>query len=84
MITNHTPGPWVVDDDGDVCTDDLERLVAAVDWRHVSLRNGEALANAHLIAAAPDLLHACEALLAGSSKAVLFARIAIARAKNEP
>lgn len=61
MTTKHTPGPWVVDDDGDVCADDLERLVATVDWRHVSLRNGEAIANARLIAAAPDLLAALDA-----------------------
>lgn len=40
-------------------------------------------ANAHLIAAAPDLLWACEALLSGSAKAPLLARAAIAKAKGE-
>ena len=98
MTTKHTPGEWVVDADGDVCTDDLERLVAAVDWRHVSLRDGEAEANARLIAAAPDLLAACERFLAAQrmaetdgragfglyTEAIEAAEAAVKKARGEP
>lgn len=92
MTAKHTPGEWAVDDDGDVCTDDLERLVATVDWRHVSLRDGEAAANARLIAAAPDLLAACEHvrdtirefLPTVMSEDLTAIEAAIAKAKGEP
>lgn len=97
MTTKHTPGPWAVDDDGDVCISDLERLIAAVDRRNVTLRKDEAAANAALIAAAPDLLAACEALAEAQQRAdagehvgfglyvdaVDAARAAIAKAKGE-
>ena len=53
--TQHTPGPWKVFDYGDaitVATQDGHQRIA--DNLEVALLRAEALANAHLIAAAPD------------------------------
>ena len=74
----HTPGPWSVakpehPDSGQI-DDRLIYAVADGKWLHVAESyqyqnndnrdpNGAALANASLIAAAPDLLEACEALI---------------------
>lgn len=61
MNTQHTPGPWELEDDGDVfnvCADD--RIIARVTIRSAAdLR--EDTANAAAIAAAPDLIAACKA-----------------------
>lgn len=93
---HHTPGPWR--HDGDPFTPTVfsdkprangVRGVCEVD------PGDDAVANARLIAAAPDLLAACEALLhlagcdpreiGGVEKLVRDrARAAIARAKGEP
>lgn len=88
----HTPGPWHVDDDdGTILSEDGSEVFASHcsgDWHYI-----EALpADRRLIAAAPDLLAACEAahlLLifaagpheAGAVPAML--RDAIAKAKGE-
>ena len=59
MSTAHTPGPWVFEDEfvraGDVVIADPYCEETA------STRPGEMEANARLIAAAPELLEACEA-----------------------
>lgn len=58
MERKHTPGPWVAD------VDELGAIVEASernDERAVAVCRGpDKAANAHLIAAAPDLLAACK------------------------
>lgn len=86
----HTPGPWMVEgrtvyalnDDG------YNRFSALVQDAHTP--GDELEANAQLIAAAPELLEALEALTAnyadveqGGSKNVDKARAAIAKATGE-
>jgi hypothetical protein len=57
-MSEHTPGPWIVDYDGNICAGPDKHLLAYVvpdpTW------GIDAEANARLIAAAPDLLAACE------------------------
>lgn len=90
-MSRHTPGPWTMHP---IFSYGAEvRSLTQVAWCGEAARYGEsgdqiidaaeARANARLIAAAPDLLAACEALLAGSSKAAPLARIAVAKAKGE-
>lgn len=55
-IPNHTPGPWEVFDEINV------RAVNGIN-RYICTCSGNARANAHLIAAAPDLLAALEAVV---------------------
>jgi len=93
----HTPGPWVIllDDDAiEIVGNADERSVPVADImldEHTSFAPQmiEAVANANLIAAAPDLLEALENLLAvhegqGGTKyhAGDIARAAIAKAKG--
>lgn len=64
--TKHTPGPWSVDADGNVVTrlnvGDDDGIIALAN-RHVAFVDSDTCrANAALIAAAPDLLAACERL----------------------
>ena len=92
MTTKHTPGPWrvkhkaklgwagVLTQEGDIIAD---IVVDGQDFRDPE----QALDDARLIAAAPDLLEACERLLrwAGwphAEKDIELARAAIARAKG--
>lgn len=62
----HTKGPWNIN--GFFITakhgDRKKSVVADID-RHAWYREGEATANARLIAAAPELLEACELALSG-------------------
>lgn len=90
MEVKHTPGPWVVTRGGQSEPFSIEastRTVALVK----SCRN-EADANARLIAAAPDLLAACEAMLAHrfcfatqkeAESGFAQARAAIAKARGQ-
>lgn len=57
----HTPGPWNVEHDTEIIAAEGKRIAEA-DTRSINFVNGEANANASLIAAAPDLLAACEAV----------------------
>ena len=61
----HTPGPWEVDEhEGLVYRPMPEQGANAADFVcSISTGKPEAEANARLIAAAPDLLEACEAVL---------------------
>jgi len=65
----HTPGPWRVDDEFDVWSEDDEvtdGLVANVYSIHGNYTDEDKetqLANANLIATAPELLVVCEAAL---------------------
>jgi hypothetical protein len=68
MGTKHTPGPWEVDDDGEVSSQNV--VVAKVfQWddfpcleEHMEAVQRECEANARLIAAAPELLAALHEL----------------------
>jgi hypothetical protein len=69
---SHTPGPWKIFDGwgssrfSPVIVDsipDVDGKCVANCICHVASSNDVAEANAHLIAAAPDLLEACEAAL---------------------
>lgn len=76
-MSNHTAGPWVVDVHGMVAT----KAVGAEGWEICDIRADvpECDANAHLIAAAPDLLEALQDALLwvdGSTKVKVKAAIA--------
>jgi hypothetical protein len=61
----HTPGPWVLlDNEGDIVIADRpgEGLYTLASTKNHSPRGSEKLANAKLIAAAPDLLEALESI----------------------
>ena len=60
MKVKHTPGPWDVEHETEIIAAEGQRIAEA-DTRSINFVDGEANANAHLIAAAPDLLAACEA-----------------------
>jgi len=67
MTTSHTSGPWTHEGQGDITgieNDPASGCVGKVDVACVYLRTvpGKTEANARLIAAAPDLLTALEAL----------------------
>ncbi len=66
MSAQHTPGPWVVshDDDAghyDITANDLSEAIAMVFYTD-NKAGGRGLADARLIAAAPELLEARETL----------------------
>lgn len=66
--TTHTPGPWAVaQDQHSVMSTDCEgrslAMVARVNTAYGAYGNERVLANACLIAAAPDLLSTCQAAL---------------------
>ena len=71
MTTSHTPGPWALNRGGD----ETYRVIDATDMNELSViatvhfhddGEGETKANAKLIAAAPNLLAALQAIVAGS------------------
>lgn len=92
--SKHTPGPWFHYDDRS-STERHEIVAMGKTVARVYCTNGceaEDKANARLIAAAPDLLEACEAMLEemqvweteqGEHPAATLARAAIAKAKGE-
>jgi hypothetical protein len=97
MKTHHTKGPWIVvgtyveRHDGDGI---YSRIAACYDTMICEEHGGTALANARLIAAAPDLLAALKACLAplqqsqnkygdiSSASAFIVARAALAKAEG--
>ncbi len=76
---SHTPGPWKVGGK----TGYLNQLAIEPSIGCVYGAGEEVQANARLIAVAPDLLEALEALLEGDFNAAEKARAAIAKAKGE-
>jgi hypothetical protein len=94
----HTPGPWFIGDENNACCDVLlgteHNLTCNMDRRDNNtcaevISRAEMLANAHLIAAAPDMLEALkdsrEALRrAGATGELLVVNAAIAKATGEP
>lgn len=84
MTTKHTPGPWMATPRGYVILTDRSADIA-----NVTSANGDdvMMANASLIAAAPDLLAALEyiiteAELNGCRYSLAQARAAIAKARG--
>lgn len=75
-MSRHTPGPWVrgqgrnapqiIEGDGRVAP----KIIAEIYYYRMT--NTERDANARLVAAAPDLLAACEAVLADNTDANLW------------
>lgn len=63
-MSEHTPGPWTIhtrfDDGAEVRAIAWCGVVCVGSSGNQSIDAAEARANAHLIAAAPDLLEACE------------------------
>lgn len=63
--SNHTPGPWNVGRPQGACRDIPIYAETQCGFDHIKVRNGgsdaETAANAHLAAASPDLLKACQA-----------------------
>lgn len=86
-MSKHTPGPWFYES-GYVCAEmyrerrQIERPSIVHVWDTIS--SDEAVGNALLIAAAPELLKACEAALphhqGGHSEVGRLLRAAIAKA----
>lgn len=63
-MATHTPGPWSYDASGGAiyyADGDVEPLIASTNLENVSVEQGDA--DGLLIAAAPDLLAACQAVL---------------------
>lgn len=92
----HTPGPWRTFKQADgtawiVATEALDKFGRSCESIvRIPLDRNGVEANARLIAAAPDLLAACKALLSWSAiedvpgPAVESARSAIAKAEGDP
>jgi hypothetical protein len=92
-MIKHTPGPWKAHPDRWVTTDDanLERIAKVADASDdVEVTDERADADAHLIAAAPDLLKAAEDALEllkrlrnaeGAYRVTCIAQLAAALAK---
>jgi hypothetical protein len=91
-MTKHTPGPWQVDQDGAgwyiESNPERDHSIAFGRWADQEeapdANDNEKLANARLIAAAPDLLAACIEVASGySTRGSEMARAAIAKATGE-
>jgi hypothetical protein len=84
---SHTPGPWsVVETKGGArIVDDADYTVAKIPWELHDIFDPTSTADALLIAAAPDMLSALEAVIEESKSPYLRARAraAIAKAKGE-
>lgn len=89
--TQHTPGPWRIGTappNGEQTIGNLSGMMVAVATSGGTMRAPETLANAHLIAAAPELLAALQGLLqalpsATTHPAIKAARAAIAKATGQ-
>ena len=91
-MSNHTPGPWFFNDDNDHITSELregkaEIAICETGWSEPF--ESEQQANARLIAAAPELLEALQAMFAATADTEIhgvagspleLARYAIAKA----
>lgn len=89
-MSKWTPGPWDVYDNGDgIRIDGAEITLAFIDGDYRDQDYSIQMANARLIASAPDLLEALDALVNSADNpaqffdAVIGARAAIAKAKGE-
>jgi len=84
-MSKHTPGPWAVADVGEVVVCATGRTLCDV-YSSPATGDEQADADAHLIAAAPDMLAALELLLPYLEDCRMDseARAAIAKAKGQP
>ena len=97
-MNKHTPGEWFFDDEHEEVTAESRRRkgltrIATVNLGWSEPFNSEQIANAHLIAAAPDLLEALQMLMSIDGHSALSvadadeihakARAAIAKATGE-
>ena len=83
MTDKHTPGPWVTQGDTYITVNSLI-IAHCKQSGHITL--DEAMSNARLISAAPDLLAALDAIFNGSGMTgenMDLARAAIVRARGE-
>ena len=86
MTTKHTPGPWKVDEAEDLPLAVIEDTADGHGIAELGERNPCSVANARLIAAAPDLLAALEQIAAvypktaEAEKLAAIAHAAIAKA----
>lgn len=88
---NHTPGPWVVDGDDDGLFIRMEALSGKDEYLAIYASDNpeQREADAFLIAAAPDLLDACEEAVdaleayAPNLKVIATLEAAIAKARGE-
>jgi len=62
-MADHTPGPWWTDDSGCVAAGSSDDYVTVADLNCNALPDDEKAKNRALIAASPDLLEACEAVI---------------------
>lgn len=92
-MSEHTPGPWHVcanSDDGRTVIRDATGFAICSEWHFLSRPS---VANAHLIAAAPDLLAACKSMSAccgpasgwdgETNRCLLLIEAAIAKAETQ-
>ena len=83
-MAQHTPGPWTENTHWEIYAENGKHL-AIVSWQFPDVKEG--IANANLIAAAPDLLEVAETMVTYERslppKFVDMAREAIAKAKGE-
>jgi len=79
---SHTPAPWVIKGTQILGQENYPSFYPVCE---MDMGNGECVANARLIAAAPDLLEALEMMLADSldEGAIYHAAQAIKKAKGE-
>ena len=94
--TKHTPGPWEVDLSGTVIARVMKGGFMVAKIRKLAHAWHEQVANAHLIAAAPELLEALQAIIAdveqdesdfgyaADAPLIVAARAAIAKAGVQP
>lgn len=82
-MKTHTPGPWHLGMRPGLIYGPLGEQIA--DMRGLTLEKYESIANAHLIASAPDLLAALERLAhpMADDEDLDYAREVIARAKGQ-
>lgn len=86
QMSKHTPGPWSRDKNDSLCSPDGRQVYVWNSGLGNSYRSDETDANARLIAAAPELLEALEAMLPGAEAMgweTSKARAAIAKARGE-
>lgn len=94
MSNGHTPGPWSIDKEERWVIHEPEGKSGTLVVPEIYLDDDEAIANARLIAAAPDLLEALESAQmaimgythqnAVTLAALFKANAAIAKAKGQP
>jgi hypothetical protein len=67
MSAQHTPGPWIVEAIGatelEVAHEETLLTICKMPWVGSHYSGKPVEANAHLIAAAPELLEACQAMI---------------------